>query len=76
MARTKLIEGRKYTLPEVLEFWTTKFDSQAEACRELGVNTTYWSHLLHGQRDNPSTDVLDRLGLTRLPPEYVYKGIE
>lgn len=41
------------------------YESQAEASRQMDVGKTYLCRLLSGAKDNPSDEMLARMGITR-----------
>lgn len=43
----------------------TKYESQADAARDIEVSKPYINRMLSGVKYNPSDDVLARMGITR-----------
>lgn len=70
MARKKLVSAGLKAKPdaplhELVRKVVGKFESQAEAARELELGKTYLSRLQSGIKENPSDTTLAKLGIER-----------
>lgn len=65
MPRPAKTEKVTKTLADAVSFVVKQHESQAEAARKFGVGKAYLSRLLSGIKENPSDDVLAKMGISR-----------
>lgn len=62
----KEVKLKKFqTLDAAIGAVVKRYESQAEAARQLEIGKTYMCRMLSGAKDNPSEEVLARMGITR-----------
>lgn len=65
MAKKPVPPKVTYPLHEAVAIVVAKHESQAEAARQFGIGKAYLSRLLSGVKENPSDDVLDKMGIRK-----------
>lgn len=54
------------TIKDRLRYFERKYEGANAAADFLKIDRAYWSRLKTGKKLNPSQEILDRLGLTRI----------
>ena len=54
-----------YPLHEAVAIVVGRYESQAEAARQFDITKAYLSRLLSGIKDNPSDEILEKMGIRK-----------
>ena len=64
-AKTVPVPKTTYALHEAVALVVGKYESQAEAARQIGIGKAYLSRLMSGIKANPGDDVLEKMGIRK-----------